>query len=58
VVRAIACQACGDAAAAQEAWSLALRADAELVSQLPESGLDDYDRAHEALRARIVAGLL
>ncbi len=58
VVRAIACQACGDAAAAQEAWALAVKVDAALVAQLPAEGLDDHDRVHEALRTRIVDGQL
>ncbi len=58
VVRAIACQACGDGDAARESWSAALAADPELVSGMPSSGVEDYEKVHECLRARVADGRL
>ncbi len=58
VVRAIACQACGDGDAARAAWVLGEAADPTLMAGLPSEGLEDYDKVHEALRARIVDGQL
>ena len=58
LVRAIACQACGDGDAARESWSAAQLADPALVADLPASGVEDYEKVHEALRARVTDGRL
>ena len=58
LVRAIACQACGDSVASRQGWAAAAVADSELVASLPEAGLEDYDKVHEALRTRIGDGRL
>jgi uncharacterized protein HemY len=56
--RAIACQALGDGPAAQEGFRLAVQADRGLAAEAGPQGIEDYDKAHEALRNRIRAGRL
>lgn len=56
--RAIACQALGDGAAAQEDYRQALQADRGVVADVGPQGIEDYDKAHEALRNRIQSGKL
>ncbi|GDX80203.1 hypothetical protein LBMAG42_20140 [Deltaproteobacteria bacterium] len=58
LVRAIACQACGDAGAARDAWTAAQAADPSLLAALPASGVEDYDKVHELLRTAISDGRL
>jgi tetratricopeptide (TPR) repeat protein len=55
LVRGIAYQACGDAKAATEAWSRAVELAAEYGAAGP---IEDYEKVHEHLRARIQAGKL
>ncbi len=58
LARAIAYQACGDAKAAADGFKQAQAADGALVGELGSAGMDDYEKVHEMLRARIQSGRL
>ena len=58
LARSIACQACGDGEAAKAAWAAAVDADGPFVLSLAVPAVEDHDKLHEALRARIAGGLL
>lgn len=57
LVRAVACQACGDAKAAGDGFAAAVEADATWATEVP-AGIEDYEKAAERLRARIASGSL
>ena len=57
LVRAVACQACGDSKAAGEGFAAAVEADATWSADVP-GGIEDYEKAAERLRARIASGAL
>ena len=58
LARSIACQACGDGDAAKAAWTSAVLENGPFVSSLEVPAVEDHDKLHEALRARIAAGSL
>ncbi|MSQ01250.1 MAG: hypothetical protein EXR71_05050 [Myxococcales bacterium] len=58
LARSIACQACGDGDAAKAAWTAAVNADGAFITALEVQTVEDHDKLHEALRARIAAGAL
>ncbi len=58
LVRAVACQACGDAVAAKESFNAAVAADVSWQSSIGPGGVEDYDKVHEAIRARVAQGQL
>lgn len=57
LVRATACQACGDNKAASDGFAAALALDSGWGSELP-GGIEDYERVGERLRAKVASGIL
>jgi Tfp pilus assembly protein PilF len=55
LIRSIAYQACGDGRAAQEGYRSAVQTDEGLSTLLAGAAIDDYERVHEIVRARLQA---
>jgi tetratricopeptide (TPR) repeat protein len=53
LIRSIAYQACGDGRAAAEGFRSALGVDASLAATLGGATIEDYEKVHEILRARL-----
>jgi tetratricopeptide (TPR) repeat protein len=55
LVRSIAYQACGDGPAAMDGFKSAMAADVKLDDLLAGATIEDYEKVHELLRARLQA---
>ena len=55
LVRSVAYQACGDSRAASDGYRSALVADPGVTSMLGGATIEDYDKVHELVRARLQA---